>query len=71
MLLSQNPKDSNIFINSIYTLEKRIKRKKYSNKCKYDPIPSGDKESLGSHHTNLQPTGQGYEAGKTRIENVL
>lgn len=31
MLLSNNPKDLNIFLNSICTLEKRSKRKKYNN----------------------------------------
>lgn len=97
MLLSNNPKDLNIFLNSICTLEKRSKRKKYNNvhrqkkklkknhflwrsicslsevftasehvrhrektrRDKYDPAPFGDRESLGSHRTNLQPTRQG------------
>lgn len=31
MLLSNNPKDLNIFLNSVCTLEKRSKRKKYNN----------------------------------------
>lgn len=64
MLLSKNPKDLNIFLNSTYTLEKRIERKKYNNICKYDPISFGDRESLGSHHTKLQPTGGAVKLGK-------